>query len=106
MTQEEDLGTVYHRIRRWAHARDIVDQSTTVQQLAKLVEECGELASALVRHRTVDAKDAIGDMVVVLTIIAEQLGHAVEDCVEAAYQEIKDRQGRMVDGVWIKQADL
>ena len=55
--------------------------------------------------RDLDAKDAIGDCAVVLTIIADQLGMAIEDCVDCAYEEIKDRRGRMVDGVWVKAED-
>jgi NTP pyrophosphatase (non-canonical NTP hydrolase) len=102
---ETELGTVWHRIRRWAADRDIVEQSTPIQQLAKLTEELGELAAALVRMRDLDAKDAIGDCAVVLTIIADQLGMAIEDCVDCAYEEIKDRRGRMVDGVWVKAED-
>ena len=98
----EDLGTVFHRIRRWAHERDIVEQSTAVQQLAKLIEEVGELAAALVRHQQLEIEDAIGDCVVVLTILAEQVGVAVED----SYDQIKDRRGRMVDGIWVKSQDL
>lgn len=76
-----------------------------VQQLAKLTEEVGELAAAIVRCRDVDTKDAIGDCAVVLTILAEQLGVAMEDCVESAYDEIKGRRGRMIDGVWVKSGD-
>ena len=102
----DDLGTVFHRIRRWAHERDIVEQSTAVQQLAKLIEEVGELAAALVRHQQLEIEDAIGDCVVVLTILAEQVGVAVEDCVEDSYDQIKDRRGRMVDGIWVKSQDL
>lgn len=76
-----------------------------VQQLAKLTEEVGELAAAIVRCRDADTKDAIGDCAVVLTILAEQLGVAMEDCVESAYDEIKGRRGRMIDGVWVKSGD-
>ena len=102
---DTELGTVWHRIRRWAADRDIVEQSTPIQQLAKLTEELGELAAALVRMRDLDAKDGIGDCAVDLTISGAQRGMAIEDCVDCAYEEIKDRRGRMVDGVWVKAED-
>ena len=51
------------------------------------------------------AKDGIGDAIVVLTILAAQLGIHVEDCIEAAWQEIKDRKGVMRDGVFVKEGD-
>ena len=47
--------------------------------------------------------DAIGDMVVVLTILAEQRGVAIEDCMAAAWDEIKDRKGTLVNGIFIKE---
>jgi len=42
---------------------------------------------------------------VVLTILSAQLGFPIEDAIAAAYDEIKDRKGRMVDGVFIKSGD-
>ena len=44
--------------------------------------------------------------VVVLTILAEQMGFTIEACIEMAWDEIKDRKGRMIDGVFVKEADL
>ena len=29
-----------------------------------------------------------------------------ESCVQAAWDEIKDRKGRMIDGVFVKEGDL
>lgn len=52
-----------------------------------------------------DFKDAVGDCVVVLTMMAQQYGIRIEDCIEQAYQEIKDRKGEMVDGVFVKQKE-
>jgi NTP pyrophosphatase (non-canonical NTP hydrolase) len=73
--------------------------------MLKLLEEAGELAAAIAKRRNVDAKDAIGDVVVVLTILSAQLGFSIEDAIAAAYGEIKDRKGRMVDGIFLKEAD-
>lgn len=50
-----------------------------------------------------DAVDAIGDIYVVLTILSTQLGYSIEGCVDTAYEEIKDRQGKMIDGVFVKE---
>jgi NTP pyrophosphatase (non-canonical NTP hydrolase) len=94
------------RIRGWAHARNLVSGSTTDKQFTKLVEEIGELAGGLARKDPVKVMDGIGDAVVVLTILAEQMGVTIEACIEMAYDEIKDRKGRMIDGVFVKEADL
>ena len=60
-----------------------------------------ELAGNIARRRCI--KDDIGDMVVVLTIIAKQSGTTLQECLAHAYNDIKDRKGRMVDGVFVKE---
>jgi hypothetical protein len=72
--------------------------------MLKLVEEIGELATAIQKKDRLGQIDAIGDCAVVLCIIAAQLGLGFDDCQEAAWSEIKDRKGRLVDGVFVKQA--
>ena len=92
-------------IRQWAEDRNLIEGSNPDKQMLKLAEEMGELAAALARGKDVEAVDAIGDMVVVLTILAAQLDVAIETCIEHAWDEIKDRRGRMVAGVFVKEAD-
>lgn len=94
----------FHDIRTWAAARNLIQGSTPEKQFVKLMEEAGELAGDLARGRSVH--DDIGDMVVVLTILAAQKGLTIEECIECAWDEIKDRKGRMIDGVFVKEEDL
>lgn len=89
-------------IRQWAEARNLIEGATSQAQTVKLFEEGGEVAHAVARGDREALKDGIGDMVVVLTILAAQNSLTLEECVAAAYDEIKDRTGRMVDGVFIK----
>lgn len=93
------------KIRGWAHARNLVHGSNPEKQMVKLVEEIGELAAGLARGNKAKAIDSIGDAVVVLTILAEQIGINIEECIVSAYDEIKDRKGKMVNGVFIKEGD-
>lgn len=93
-------------IRQWASSRNLILGSFPEAQMVKLMEEVGELAAGIARHKDDAIKDGLGDAVVVLTILAAQCGMHLEDCIEAAWLEIKDRKGRMVDGVFIKEADL
>ena len=51
-------------------------------------------------------EDSIGDMYVVMTILSLQLGLDIEDCVQKAYNEIKERKGKMINGVFVKESDL
>ena len=53
-----------------------------------------------------DIADDIGDMIVVLINIAERNGLTLEDCMQRAWEDIKDRKGKMIDGIFIKEGDL
>lgn len=94
----------FEDIRQWARDRNLIEGSTPEKQFVKLMEEAGELAGDLARGRLI--ADDIGDMVVVLTILAAQKGITIENCIELAWDEIKDRKGRMIDGVFVKEADF
>ena len=52
-----------------------------------------------------DVKDDLGDMMVVMLNIMERQGISMEECLETAYNDIKDRKGRMVDGIFVKEGD-
>lgn len=94
------------RIRNWAQERNLIRGSTPEKQFTKLIEEVGELAAGIARGCDEAVMDGIGDCFVVLTILAAQHGMDIEECIAAAWDEIKDRKGRMVDGVFVKEADL
>lgn len=95
----------FNDIRQWAEDRNLIHGSTPDKQFLKLVEETGEIAAAMARGRKADIADGIGDVVVVLTILCGQLGMDIETCIEQAWDEIKDRKGQMVNGVFIKESD-
>ena len=92
-------------IRRWAEERNLIDGSDPKSQFVKLAEEMGELANAIAKDKADEYFDAIGDMVVVLTIMAAQYTVPIEACIEDAWNVIKDRKGRMVDGMFVKEGD-
>ena len=91
-------------IRQWAEDRNLIKGSDPKSQFVKLIEEAGELANAIGKKNDIEFADAIGDMFVVLTIMAAQNGMNIEDCIDGAWQEIKDRKGKMVDGIFLKDA--
>jgi len=92
----------FELIRKWAKERGIYDKGDPITQYVKLQEECGELAEALLKKDEVDIVDAIGDIVVVLTNLAYQKGYFIEDCIDSAYNEIKNRTGKMHNGTFKK----
>lgn len=93
-------------VQEWAKERNIIEGSSPTAQMLKLLEETGELAGGIAKNRREVIADSIGDIMVVLTIICEQLEMDMEECYRMAYLEIKDRKGRMVDGVFVKEEDL
>nr|WP_245344313.1 MazG-like family protein [Staphylococcus sp. GDB9P120P] len=82
-------------------------KSNSAQQALKTLEEMGEVASALCRNNTDALRDGIGDVVVTLIILAQQNNMTLYECLNTAYEEIKDRKGVMSsEGSFIKQEDL
>jgi predicted DsbA family dithiol-disulfide isomerase len=91
-------------VTKWAEDRNLVKGATPKDQYMKLIQECGELSDSICKGK--DASDDIGDCTVVLIILAAQLGLDFEKCLETAYNDIKYRKGAMIDGVFVKSADL
>jgi len=97
-----ETPNIYDLIRTWASDKGIYKSGDSRTQYIKLMEEAGELAEALLKNDETEVIDAIGDMVVVLTNLAKLRGHNIEDCVASAYDVIKSRQGKMVNGTFVK----
>jgi NTP pyrophosphatase (non-canonical NTP hydrolase) len=93
-------------IRQWARDKGIYKSGDARTQFVKLMEEAGELAQAILKNDEPEVIDAIGDMVVVLTNLAELRGYSIEKCIDSAYNVIKSRQGKMVNGTFVKQESL
>lgn len=96
----------FARIAQWAEERNLIEGSDPTKQLVKLLEEIGELASGVAKGSLYKVSDGIGDAVVVLTILAEQYNLRIEDCIDVAWEEIKDRKGKMINGIFVKESDL
>lgn len=96
------MYTTVDKVVLWAEDRNLIKGATSQAQTVKLFEEGGEVAAAVARNDREKLKDAIGDVAVVLIILAAQNDMTFDECLNAAYEEIKDRTGRMVDGIFIK----
>ena len=159
-----ELKKLIENVQQWSIDRGL-DKADSKKQMLKLYEEFGELASGLAKGNKEVVKDSIGDVVVVLIILAQQQGVGLisdfelshgrlskqdimlvaseyvgiisnlvrrnlkcegyimylitylqriakdenlkfEDCLSQAWNEIKDRKGKLIDGVWVKEEDL
>lgn len=91
-----------NKIKQWVRDRNI-HTALPKDQFVKVIEEVGELASGLARNDSELIKDSVGDTVVTLIALCSTLNFDFEECVDKAYNEIKDRRGKLVDGVFIKE---
>ena len=96
------MSELNQKVLEWAEERLLIKPENSVKQLAKLTEEVGELAGAILKNRPDEIKDAIGDIQVVLIILTEQLGLNYEECLESAYDVIKNRTGKTINGTFVK----
>ncbi|TDM18872.1 MazG-like family protein [Macrococcoides caseolyticum] len=92
-------------IKQWAIDRNL-NTADPNKQMLKLVEEFEELGEGMAKGKPELIKDALGDMYVVMTILAMQMDIDINECIDIAYNEIKDRKGKMIDGVFVKESDL
>jgi len=95
--------TFQENVEQWASDRNLIEGSSPGKQLKKLLEEVGELASAVACDDMEEIIDGIGDACVVLAIIAKQSGTSLGHCQDVAWNAIKDRKGKMINGVFVKE---
>lgn len=123
------LKNEFKSIRKWAKERGIYEKGDTKTQFLKLMEEVGELGKAILKKDAEETKDAIGDIVVVLTNLTElankdifvkdvklgtthggkfniyhevEMDITIEDCINSAYEVIAKRKGEMINGTFVK----
>lgn len=90
-------------IGKWHRDRNLIDGSTDKDQYMKLIQEAGELSDSLCKGK--DIRDDIGDMMVVLINIMVRNNLTMKECLSTAYDDIKDRKGKMIDGIFVKEGD-
>ena len=92
----------FELIREWAEDRGLYAEGDIKTQTLKLMEEAGEICKATLKEDRAEIIDGIGDCVVVLTNLAELQGVSIEECIDAAYDEIATRKGKMINGTFKK----
>jgi len=90
------------KVIQWAIDRGIHHPSNAKNQLLKSFEEMGELARGILKDDRELIIDSIGDVLVTLIILSETKGLSLEYCLDHAWNEIKDRTGKTINGTFIK----
>lgn len=99
MNTDELIGAV----GAWGRLHNI---DNPYRQLNKCLEELGELSHEICRDRfdSPELKDAIGDVLVTVIVLADICGQDPIECLAGAYHEISDRKGKTSKGMFIKDA--
>ena len=107
-TQAMTFEELHEAIIQWAEDRNMIkpDRLTGLAQLAKVTEELGELSAGINKNDEDKTKDSLGDIMVTLIILAQDLNFDLLDCLNSAYRVIQNRKGKTVNGVFVKEEDL
>ncbi len=116
LTGSKDIEKLEELVIGWSKERNIIEGSTRLKQQEKLAEETTEIRDALVACDVVgellgdvyeeDVLDGIGDSIVCLINLAKMSNSSLLECLSLAWEEIKDRKGAMINGSFVKEADL
>jgi len=87
----------------WANGKRLIKPENQLKQALKMVSEVGELCDEVIKENTEAQKSELGDVLVTVIILAEQLGINPIECLQTAYDKIKDRKGQTVNGTFIKE---
>lgn len=98
-----NLTNEFEPVRKWAKERDIFTEGTVEGQFDKLKEEVKEVREAIDSGVDYDFIDAIGDTIISAINLAKIKGYNAEYCVNIAYDNIKDRKGKMIKGTFVKE---
>jgi NTP pyrophosphatase (non-canonical NTP hydrolase) len=107
-------------VKQWGIEKGIIGpnaKATILTQLEKTQEELIETRDAAVKMFATagyssepmrcelinELQDGIGDCTVTLILAAELAGLDFIECLQAAYDEIKNRKGQMIDGQFVKE---
>ncbi|WP_371440384.1 MazG-like family protein [Aerococcus sp. HMSC062A02] len=113
LKQEEEIqmDKLISDVEEWSNQRGL-NESDYKAQFLKVIEEVGELAQGMAKNKPEVIVDSFGDVFVTLVILNQQLryhgviDHDLAECLNFAYQEIKDRKGEMINGTFVKEEDL
>lgn len=104
-TEYRDMNELVQKVVDWGEAKGILAHATKEAQAAKMIEEASETLFAVITRDLDGVVDGIGDTAVTLILLARLHGLSLRQCLTEAYETIKDREGEMKNGTFIKSAD-
>lgn len=95
-----------NEVELWAYNKNLLHYENRFKQFEKVVEEVFELKEEIIEDNLDNMELEMGDCLVTLIILSKQLGIDIVDCLEQAYNKIKFRKGKTIDGKFVKEEDL
>lgn len=105
MFKNDSFEEIVDDLAKWAKERDLLGKDPHIQ-FSKIVEELGETSAAYNKQKHDDLVDSIGDLLVTIIIFSKQVGVDPVACLNEAWQTIKYRRGKTINGVFVKDSDL
>ena len=96
------MHDLIEKVNKWFDDRNLIEGSSDKDQILKLMQELGELSDHACKGE--DIRDDLGDMLVVMLNIMKRNNYSINECLQIAYDDIKDRKGKMVDGIFVKES--
>lgn len=106
----DGIPELIDKVNKWADERNLKQADPKIQWM-RVTEEVGEIRDVLLKptkftEPQAALNDAIGDTLITIIVLAHQLDLDVTECLGIAYEEIKNRKGKMINGTFVKEEDL
>ena len=92
------MDELINNVKVWAEEKNLLKKENSQAQMLKVLEEVGETAGALLKNQDQEIIDGLGDSFVTLIILCYQLELEPKECLQAAWDEIKNRKGKQLTG--------
>ena len=109
-------------VKTWGDDKGITAPNNTDKQFMKFIEEVFEFKTELDYVNIVNEDEdyteefknfcrnslqlEFGDILVTLIILSKQLDIDLVECLDMAYNKIKKRKGKTINGTFVKEEDL
>jgi NTP pyrophosphatase (non-canonical NTP hydrolase) len=99
----QESSELFDNIRKWFDEKELIKQENASKQMMKVMEELGELSSAIIKGKRDEEIDAFGDVMIALSGLSYMRNISLMACTRSAYEVIKNRRGKVVNGSFIKE---
>ena len=106
-------------IEEWAKDKDLLHADNADKQFLKFIEEVfefkieydifwheAERQGSISREMVKSLMLEMGDIFVTLIVLCWQIGIEPTKCLNLAYEKIKKRKGKTINGIFVKEDDL